>query len=207
MKMLEYHLDHSVDLSSRNKDFVARSVKWIVSHFGIDANTNIADFGCGPGLYTTLFAENNAYVTGIDFSERSIRYAREISDQKGLGINYVQENYLKFETEDRFDLITMIFCDFCALSSSQRKTLLAMFHKFLKPGGSVLLDVHSLNSFDRRDEVATYEHNQLDHFWSLDNYYGFLNVFKYEKEKVTLSWNCWIKYQKADKKIKGVIHN
>ncbi|MDH3567411.1 MAG: class I SAM-dependent methyltransferase [Desulfobacteraceae bacterium] len=186
MKMLEYHLDQSVDLSSRNKDFVARSVKWIVSHFGIDANTSIADFGCGPGLYTTLFAENNAYVTGIDFSERSIRYARAISDQKGLDINYVQENYLRFETEDRFDLITMIFCDFCALSSSQRKTLLAKFHKFLKPGGSVLLDVHSLNTFNGREEVATYERNQLDNFWSSDDYYGFMNTFKYDKEKITL---------------------
>jgi hypothetical protein len=35
-KMLEYHLDESVDLSSRNKEFIERSVKWIVSHFGID---------------------------------------------------------------------------------------------------------------------------------------------------------------------------
>ena len=82
MKMLEYHLDQSVDLSSRNKDFVARSVKWIVSHFGIDANTSIADFGCGPGLYTTLFAENNADVTGIDFSKRSIQYAKKLLNKK-----------------------------------------------------------------------------------------------------------------------------
>jgi hypothetical protein len=26
--MLEYHLDESVDLSSRNKEFIERSVKW-----------------------------------------------------------------------------------------------------------------------------------------------------------------------------------
>ena len=49
-KMLEYHLDESVDLSSRNKDFIDRSVKWIVSHFGIDRHTAIADFGCGVQL-------------------------------------------------------------------------------------------------------------------------------------------------------------
>lgn len=186
MKMLEYHLNGSVDLSSRNRDFIDRSVKWIVSHFGIDLNTSIADFGCGPGLYKTQFAENNASVTGIDFSERSIRYAREVADQKGLDINYFQQNYLEFETEEKFDLITMIFCDFCALSPSQRKTLLAKFHKFLKPDGSVLLDVHSLNTFNSRDEVASYERNQLDNFWSSDNYYGFLNTFKYDKEKITL---------------------
>lgn len=186
MKMLEYHLNESVDLSSRNKDFIALSVKWIVSRFEIDVNTSIADFGCGPGLYTTLFAENNADVTGIDFSWRSIQYARKVAGKKGLDIDYYQQNYLEFETEKRFDLITMIFCDFCALSPAQRKILLARFHKFLKPGGSVLLDVHSLNTFNCRDEIITYERNQLDNFWSPENYYGFLNTFKYDKEKITL---------------------
>jgi len=48
------------------------------------------------------------------------------------------------------------------------------------------LDVHSLNTFNSRDEAATYGRNQLDNFWSSDNYYGFLNTFKYDKEKVTL---------------------
>jgi len=201
-QMLGYHLNEAIDVSSRNKDFIARSVKWIVSHFGMNSNTSIADFGCGPGLYTMLFAENNADVTGIDFSRRSIQYARKIADQKGLDINYFQQNYLEFETKKRFDLITMIFCDFCALSPAQRKTLLAKFHEFLKPGGSVLLDVHSLNAFNNRDEVVSYEYNQLDHFWSPENYYGFLNSFKYDKEKVTLD-----KYTIIEEKRTRVIYN
>lgn len=185
-KMLEYHLNESLDLSSRNKDFIDRSVSWIVSEFGVDSDTRIADFGCGPGLYTTQFAKHNADVTGIDFSERSIRYAKEVADKKGLNISYLKQNYLEFETKKKYDLITMIFCDFCALSPLQRKTLLSKFYKFLKPNGSILLDVHSLNIFNARMETATYELNQLDKFWSADNYYGFLNIFKYEIEKVTL---------------------
>ena len=201
-KMLEYHLNEAIDLSSRNKDFINRSVKWIVSHFGIDSNTSIADFGCGPGLYTTLFAENNADVTGIDFSNRSIEYAKNISVQKGLNITYYQQNYLEFETEKRYDLITMIFCDYCALSPAQRKTMLAKFYSFLKPGGSVLLDVHSLNIFNSRDEVALYELNQLDGFWSPENYYGFLNTFKYDEEKVTLD-----KYTIIEKARSRIIYN
>ena len=48
------------------------------------------------------------------------------------------------------------------------------------------MDSVSLNTFNSRNEVATYERNQLDNFWSSDNYYGFLNIFKYEIEKVTL---------------------
>ncbi len=185
-KMLAYHLDGTLDLSSRNADFIQRSVQWIVSRFSVDENTSIADFGCGPGLYTTPLAEAGANVTGIDFSERSIQYATSLAEQRGLDITYHRQNYLEFETGDRFDLITMIFCDFCALSPAQRKILLAKFHAFLKPGGSVLLDVHSLNLFHAREEEASYERNQLDGFWSPRDYYAFLNTFKYEPEKVTL---------------------
>ncbi len=185
-KMLEYHLNESLDMSSRNKNFIDRSLKWIVSYFGIDANTIVADFGCGPGLYTTRLAEKNANVTGIDFSERSIRYAKETAAQKGLNIDYVCRDYLEFETEKRFDLITMIMCDFCALSPMQREKMLTSFYRFLNVGGSVLLDVYSLNAFDRREEVSTYEYMQLNGFWSPENYYGFLNTFKYDEEKVIL---------------------
>ena len=74
--MLEFHLNESIDVSSRNKEFIGRSVDWVVSHFNVGSNSRIADFGCGPGLYTTPLAEKGADVTGIDFSERSIRYAK-----------------------------------------------------------------------------------------------------------------------------------
>ena len=202
MKMLEYHLNESVDISSRNKDFIASSVKWIVSHFEIDENKSIADFGCGPGLYTTSLAENNANVTGIDFSKRSINYARNVADQKGLKINYFQQNYLEFDTKERFDLITMIFCDFCALSPKQRNTMLLKFYSLLKPNGSVLLDVHSLNMFNQKEETATYELNQLNGFWSSNDYYAFMNTFKYEQEKVTLD-----KYTIIEESQKRVVYN
>ena len=84
-KMLEYHLNESIDLSSRNKAFIDQSVKWIMSYFGINEHTRIADFGCGPGLYTTRFARAGASVIGIDFSARSIQYAREAAEKHAEG--------------------------------------------------------------------------------------------------------------------------
>ena len=185
-QMLEYHLNEAIDVSSRKKNFIDRSAEWIVSHFGVDNKTIIADFGCGPGLYTTRLAERGATVTGIDFSENSLKYAQQDAEQKGLEINYVHTNYLDFETTHRFDLITMIMCDYCALSPEQRKRMLSKFSSLLKTGGTVLLDVYSLNSFNQKEESATYELNQLNGFWSPKDYYCFVNTFKYEKEKVTL---------------------
>ncbi|MBW1837961.1 MAG: class I SAM-dependent methyltransferase [Deltaproteobacteria bacterium] len=201
-RMLEYHLNESVDMSSRNRNFIESSVEWIVSRFGVDESTEIADFGCGPGLYTTRLAEQGANVTGIDFSENSIRYAKQTADQKGLKINYVLTNYLDFDTKDKFDLITMIMCDFCALNPNQRKIMLSKFRSLLKPEGSLLLDVYSLNSFNQKEESATYELNQLNSFWSPDDYYCFVNTFKYDKEQVVLD-----KYTIIEETRKRVVYN
>jgi len=201
-QMLEYHLNESIDASSRNKGFIERSVEWIVSRFEVDKNSEIADFGCGPGLYTNMLAERGAIVTGIDFSENSLKYAKQIAAEKGLQTNYILKNYLEFETADRFDLITMIMCDFCVLNPEQRKKILSKFHSLLKPGGAVLLDVYSLNTFIQREESATYELNQLNGFWSPADYYGFVNTFKYKKEKVILD-----KYTIIEASRKRVVYN
>jgi cyclopropane fatty-acyl-phospholipid synthase-like methyltransferase len=185
-QMLRFHLNEDIDVSSRNAEFINRSVEWIASHFNVGAGTKIADFGCGPGLYATRLAQMQADVTGIDFSKRSIQYAQEVATKEGLSIHYVNQNYLEFGTDDRFHLILMIMCDFCALSPTQRKKMLSKFHTILEPGGSALLDVYSLAAFGMREKAATYEANLLNGFWSPNKYYGFLNTFKYEEEKVVL---------------------
>ncbi len=185
-QMLSFHLNEEIDVSSRNAAFIDRSVEWIASHFNVGAVTKIADFGCGPGLYATRLAQRQADVIGIDFSKSSIQYAQEIATREGLSIHYVNQNYLEFETDDRFHLILMIMCDICALSPNQRKHMLSKFHALLESGGSVLLDVYSLTAFEQREETAKYEANLLDGFWSPNKYYGFLNTFKYEEEKVIL---------------------
>ena len=185
-QMLSFHLNEAIDVSSRNAEFIKRSVEWIASEFNIGRNFKIADFGCGPGLYAAPLAKRGAAVTGIDFSKRSIEYAKEVAARERLNISYLERNYLEFETEDRFDLVLMIMCDFCALSPTQRKGILDKFHRILKPRGAVLLDVYSLSAFEQKEEVATYEVNQLNGFWSPNKYYGFLNTFKYDDEKVVL---------------------
>ncbi|MBN2115548.1 MAG: hypothetical protein JW730_03195, partial [Anaerolineales bacterium] len=84
------------------------------------------------------------------------------------------------------ELLIMIFCDFCALSPAQRKTLLEKFKRLLQPDGSILLDAYLINAFNQKTESATYLVSLSDGFWSAGKYYQFLNTFKYEDVKVTL---------------------
>lgn len=185
-KMLAFHLDPAVDAASRNHEFVDRSVDWMVSHLGLVPGSRVADFGCGPGLYAQRLARRGADVLGIDFSANSLRYACDEAVRDGLQIEYVQADYLEFETERRFDLIIMIMCDLCALSPRQRAVLLGTFRSLLAPDGRILLDVYSPAMLDAREETASYALDLMDGFWSPEPYFGFLNTFKYERESVLL---------------------
>ncbi len=185
-QMLACHLNGENDVASRRFTFIDRSVRWITSEFDIRAGKAVADFGCGPGLYTERLAQTNAAITGIDFSGNSIDYARARAREQGLSIEYVHQNYLEFTSDCRYDLILMIFCDFCALSPMQRKTLLGKFRSLLKPEGAILLDAYLPPAFDRKSEGASYEFSPCNGFWSPERYYCFLSTFKYPDVKVTL---------------------
>ena len=185
-QMLRFHLDQNTDLASRKIAFIDESVAWMAERFHIGPGTRIADFGCGPGLYASRLARLGARVTGVDFSNRSINYARRMATEEGLEIDYVRSNYLDYDTDERFDLIAMIYCDFCPLSPAQRRSLLGRVRTLLADDGAFFLDVCSLAAFEKRTESATWGYRLMDGFWSPGPYYGFRNTFRYDLEKVTL---------------------
>ena len=185
-QMLAFHLNGEIDVSSRRASFIDNSVRWMKEHFELSGSSRVIDFGCGPGLYTSRFARLGAEVHGIDFSSRSIKYARARSTRENLGVTYVEADYLDHQPEGTFDLVTMIMCDFCALSPTQRGTMLAKFKGLLSDQGHIVLDVYSLRAFADKHEGSICEKNQLNGFWSADPYFGFVTSFKYDEEKVGL---------------------
>lgn len=182
-QMLNYHLNEDIDVSSNNKNYIEDTVKFIVNRFQLDKNKDIIDFGCGPGLYTNRLA-NYTNVTGIDFSKESLDYA--VKTSKNLDVKYILEDYLKIELDKKYDLITMIMYDICALSKEQRKQLFIKFKNILKKDGYIYFDVLSHNAYNKKNEETYYEHLQLNGFWSENDYYAFVNTYKYDSEKIIL---------------------
>jgi 2-polyprenyl-3-methyl-5-hydroxy-6-metoxy-1,4-benzoquinol methylase len=91
-KMLEYHLNDEIEASSRSTKFIDNSVSWIQKHFDIVAGSRVADFGCAVGHYSNRLARLGAELTGIDFSPRSIEYAKAQAEEQNLEVNYLCQN-------------------------------------------------------------------------------------------------------------------
>ena len=139
--LLEAHLNPDIDAASRNPETIDRSVKWLVENLALKAGDSVLDLGCGPGLYTSRFARAGLQVTGVDYSHRSIEYATKFATENNLNIAYRHQNYLELNDKNRYDVVLLIYGDFCPLNPEQRTTLLNNVYRALKPNGKFVLDV------------------------------------------------------------------
>ncbi|NLV36156.1 MAG: methyltransferase domain-containing protein [Clostridiaceae bacterium] len=177
--MLETHLNPNTDAASRRPDTIERSVNWICSL--LPHGARLLDIGCGPGLYTKRLSERGLCVTGLDFSERSIAYAKE-HDAKS---EYVMQNYLKMNFENLYDMVTLIWCDYGALIPEDRYKLLDRVYRALKPGGIFLLDVFTPQWKSDRNEHTSWEVYGHGGFWS-PNPHICLNAQYYYGERIDM---------------------
>jgi SAM-dependent methyltransferase len=139
--MLKVHLDPAIEAASRRAETIDRSVQWMTEMLGLKNGEAVLDLGCGPGLYASRFARAGLQVTGVDYSQNSIDYARRYASENKLNIDYRFQNYLELDEKNLYDAVFLIYGDFCPLNPQQRSTLLENIHRALKPGGRFVLDV------------------------------------------------------------------
>jgi SAM-dependent methyltransferase len=178
----------------------------MVRRFDLGPGKRVIDFGCGPGLYTTGLAERGVAVTGIDFSKRSLEHARGLASRAGLEIDYIEMDYRGYRAAGLADLVTVIYCDLCALAPADRHALLCTFRDLISGGGHLLLDVVSRVAFARKQETTLFAEQLMDGFWSAEPYFGLLRSFRYEADHIGLdrytifepgrSWEVynWLQY-------------
>lgn len=53
---------------------------------------NVLELGCGPGRNAIFFAENGCKVDAVDQSVEALLWAKERAAEKGVNINFVQNN-------------------------------------------------------------------------------------------------------------------
>ena len=155
-------------------------VEFIINTAQMTSGKNVLDLGCGPGLYAGEFAKIGACVTGVDISRRSIDYAKGTVESAYSNTSFICMNYLDMEFKNSFDIVTMIYYDFCVLSANEQKLLLSKIHDALRDNGVFAFDiVTEVMQIPAASGVTACEEG----LWSADPYLEIQDNFLYEKPK------------------------
>lgn len=185
-QLLQIHLNPDMDLASRKYSSIESTAKWVLSKASKEG-MNILDLGCGPGLYSEIYANIGHKVTGVDFSKNSIDYAEQEAEKKGLNITYLNQNYLELDVqENHFDLATLIYTDLGPLLPSERAQLLANINRALKPGGILIFDVLNDKNLECKVSPKSWEASETG-FWRDSPYLALSESFFFEDNKVILN--------------------
>ncbi len=181
-QLLELHINPEHDIASRSREKIEKITSWILKKLK-KSSMKILDLGCGPGLYSELFAAQGHAVTGVDFSENSIQYATKQAKEKKLDIEYLKQNYLELDLHGRFDLAIMIYLDFCVLLPEERDKILENVHKILKKGGLFIFDVVNEKNIDRKIIPPSWDVKESG-FWKSTPYIVLNNGYHYPEARV-----------------------
>lgn len=184
--MLMAHLNPNWDAASRRPETIDATCRWIHKKLNYQKGSHLLDLGCGPGLYASSFYEQGLAVTGIDYSRRSLNYAKEQAKKRQQAIEYYYMNYLEMDFHLAFEVITLIYCDFGVLSKEGRSLLLSKIHKALKPEGYFVFDVWSTGNRELISEYKTWFIHEKQGFWKPTPHVELVNKQYFEDALVSL---------------------
>jgi len=153
-RMLAEHLSQEHDLASRRSEAIYQQVEWVFSSVLGSRPVRVLDLACGPGLYALHLAGKGCDYVGIDFSPASICHAREITAAERLSCTFHRADVRDGLFGEGFDFAMMIYGQFNVFPRDQGLEILKNAHKALKPGGTLLLEVQTLEQIQKAGEAG-----------------------------------------------------
>ncbi|HAG85772.1 MAG TPA: class I SAM-dependent methyltransferase [Cyanobacteria bacterium UBA12227] len=102
----------------------------------------LLDLGTGPGTQAMALAKQGFTVTGTDISDAAINRLKEIAKEKGLDIDFRQDDILNSNLNQEFDFIFDRGC-FHVFQPEQRQDYVRVVSRLMKPKGYLFLKCFS----------------------------------------------------------------
>lgn len=134
-----------------NRQRFAHQVDVLRGHLPL-REAKVLDIGCGGGLFLSLLGQEGAQVMGIELSDSRARYA---ATRHGLTVykHPIESDFWQETFRDHFDAVTL--WDVIEHVNFPRQTLQSAAN-VLKPGGLLLIDTPSRDSFYHQVGELTY---------------------------------------------------
>jgi SAM-dependent methyltransferase len=115
----------------------------------LEPETEVLDAPCGHGRISNRLAARGARVTGLDAMSLFLDLARRDAAERGVDVDYVEGDLRSLPWDSRFDVVLNWFTSFGYFGDDDNRRVLHEARRALKPGGRLVLDVHSRDAFQR----------------------------------------------------------
>jgi len=176
--------------SEQRLEDAQEEVERIVSLLGIKPGTHILDLCCGIGRHSLELARRGFHVTGVDRTRSYLDRASKQAEQRGLKVDFVQDDMRTFCRPDAFDAVINMFTSFSYFEDPEEdKQVVENVYRSLKSGGAFVLETMG-------KEVLARVFKEKD--WREEN-----GIFLLTEHKISNNWgwmeNRWIMF-KDDKR-------
>src|SRR5262249_48310814 len=117
------------------------------------------DLACGEGRNAVWLAERGWHVTGVDFSEVAIEKARRLAEARGVDVEWIVEDLLRFPfVETAFDLVVLLYLQ---IPARERAQVVGNASRAVAADGTFLLVGHDSSNLEHgyggpRDRLVLY---------------------------------------------------
>ena len=138
-----------------------RFLYWVFRELaGVDVR-EILDVACGAGRHVIPLSKNGYTVTGVDTSQAMLDVLREKVGQVGIEIPVTRCDMKEIGFREEFDAIICMYTSFNYLLTDQDiEKALAAFHRALRPGRILILDLMNPIFYIGKFREITVEHHQ-----------------------------------------------
>jgi len=144
-------------------------VKRCLERYGREGAKRLLDVGCGTGELSIRLAQEGFEVTGIDLSEDMLTVAQGKTEEKGVKVDYFQQNMTELMGFAPFDC-AIIFCDSLNYlhNENEVKQTFKRIYDHLHEDGLLLFDVHSIYKIEHDFMNATFASNDenIGYIWN-----------------------------------------
>ena len=114
----------------------------IIAALDLRPGQRVLDAPCGHGRISNLLAKAGADVVGIDRTGSFLDLARQDAKILGVAVDYRRGDLLELRSvvPEQFDAVINWFTSFGYHGDEELRSILASYHRALKPGGKLLIE-------------------------------------------------------------------
>lgn len=162
-RILVEHLDDTHGAASRVGEEQLTQIGWLWHKLKLRPQAHVLDVTCGPGLYAVKLAQRGCHVTGVDFSETALAYARQAAVEYGVAdlCHFVEQDVRQLQyTEPQFEAAILLYGQLESFDKREAQTLLQQLAHGLKPGGRLCIEGLNQDTVDQEDSSWWYTDEQ-----------------------------------------------